>query len=525
MSTAYSTANLKKSSVYFLVGKLASGILTFVILIVLARLLDNQAYGAYATLLALLELGLALGDLGISWASNRYIPEYRLHASARQLGALIASIITFRLLALTGVAAIVFLFKGLLARYLHLDNFLPAIQLYIIILAVEGLGRAIRDEIFSALLQQKIAQSLLILRNLILLFLVFNGADGSLDLNDFAWMELYASIIATTFSLLGIIFYLLQLKQERQVDWQPPTFKQFVRTARAMYASFLLTMARGQQVFMLIVNALLGLEAAAVFGFASNLNNLLRRYLPAELLMGLIQPKLVADYSLHKDMNRLSRHALFAWKLSLIVLVPALSFFIVCGESFSELMSGGNIKGAGSIMAGLALSLVLFSQRRILETIANILEHPEACVMASMTSLVSLPLVLLLIDQGLGLWAVVIALFVAELIFNLTLVYRLKQVGCPYGLSFVMACRLAVLIGSVTFILWLFLNTANQPWLQSIIARQQWFQLSVVNQGWIQQSMGIVIAVLFTFLFGWGVSFFSKEERKGVLRFFKSRKN
>lgn len=526
MSNAYSGANLKKSSLYFLIGKICSGILTFVILILLARLLDSPDYGAYVTLIAILELGFAVGNLGIGWVSNRYIPEYRLHASSRDLSILITSIISLRTIALVVVAVCVILFDDLLVDYLHLGKYSSAIHIYSYVLVVEGLGRAIRDEIFSALLQQKSSQIILILRNLALLLFVFIGAqETALDLTRFAWMELYASLVGTSFSLLGILVYMLKLKQVRVPEWQIPKLKQFVRTARAMYASFLLTMAGGQQVFMFLVNALLGLEAAAIFGFASNLNDMLKRYLPAELLMGLIQPKLVADYSLHNDMHRLSRHALFAWKFSLIVLIPAVSFFIVCGESFSALISTGKFTGAGPILAGLAISLIPFSQHRILETIANILGHPEACITASFLSLMSLPLALVLIEQDLGLWAVVIALIVAELVFNLSLALRMKREGCPYGLDLSMLSKLVMLISAVTFIVQILMNLPSQDWFQLLLSSQEWLEQSLGKAGksLLSQLSAIFLAVFVTAILAWDIGFFSREELKGMQVFLRPR--
>ncbi len=525
MSGAYSTQNLKKSSLYFLVGKVGSGALTFVILILLARLLENTAYGAYVTLVALLELGYALGNLGIGWVGNRYIPEYRLHASSKELSLFTMGIIIVRMLALMVVAGIVLVCEGYLEHYLHLGGFPSVIHLYSFILVVEGVGRVIRDEVLASLLQQKTAQFILILRNVSLLLLILNETDGELDLLSFAWMDLYASLLATFLSLVGVIFYLVTLKQTRQADWQAPQFKQFFHTAQAMYASFLLTMASGQQVFMFIVNALLGLEAAAIFGFSSNLNNMLRRYLPAELLMGLIQPKLVADYVVHQDIQRLSNNARFAWKLSLVVLIPALSYFIVCGESFTALISDGKFVGAGPILAGLAISLIPFSQHRILETIANIVGHPKACVVASFMSTVSLPLTLILIYYGFGLWAVVVSLTLTEVVFNLSLVLRLKRRGCPYGLNLAMLSRLGILISAVTLIVGWAMNLPLQVWMQSLMTNQEQLQyiLSLMSHVWIPQASAIFLAIVATGLLGWDVGFFSREERKSMLSFFNTK--
>lgn len=524
MSSAYSAANLKHSSLYFLTGKIASAILNFSILILLARLLESSAYGAYATLFAIKEVGLAVANLGIGWVGHRYIPEYRLHASSKELGRFITSLIMIRLLALVAVGLIFFSFEEFLAHYLHLEAFGSALHVYILVLIVEGIGNAIREDIFAALLQQKKMQFIMICRSLALLLLLIYGTnDGELSLAHFVWMELSVSLLATGMSIIGILAYLLQLKQQRQAEWEAPKLDQFVHTAAAMYVNFLLTIVAGRQVFMFIINRLLGLEAAAIFGFANNLNSMLTRYLPAELLMGLIRPKLVADYTLYKDKERLSNDALFVWKLSLAILIPAVSFFIVYGESFTMLISTGKYTGAGAILAGLSIVLIPFSQRHVLEALVIILGQPRACVTASFVRLLCIPLVLILIEQGLGLWALIIALLVGELIFNISLVQSIKRLGCPYGLNPKMASKLMVLIGGVTFTLWYFMNLPSQVWIQKLINNELWEVngLNLLNHAWVTHIFAILLAILVTIILGRNIGFFSKKERKTMLNFLK----
>jgi O-antigen/teichoic acid export membrane protein len=364
----------------------------------------------------------------------------------------------------------------------------------------EGLGRSIRDDMLGALLQQKIAQAGLILRNLTLLLLVAFGTGSQFELTRLAWMELAASVIATSLSAFWMLRHISELKLIANTAWQTPSTKQILITARAMQASFLLTLVTSQQAFMLIVNAFLGLQAAAIFGFARNLNDFLRRYLPAELLMGLIRPKLIADFTQHHDMERLVRHALFTWKLSLAVLAPALGFFIISGEQLASLISANKYPQAGAIIAGLAISLIPFSQRRILETLANVIGHPEACVKASTWSLLAIPTLILLITAGMDLWAVVIAISIAEISFNFSLLKSIKNANCPYKIELSMMVKLGTLIIASAICLLPFIN---------------------LTPTWLIMGIESALVGLVAVSLGWFIGFFSDKERTEMRSFLK----
>jgi O-antigen/teichoic acid export membrane protein len=503
MNTPYSELALRNSIFHFFSGKVMSALLTFALLILLARALDSRAYGAYATLVAMLELGFGLGSLGLGWVSQRYVPEYRLHATTEELRRLIWGIFQVQATALACVAIVVFLLHGLLARYLHLQDYLPALAIYCAVLFVDGLGRAVRDNIFAAFLQQGFSQSMLVLKNFLLLTLAAAGWAGAiLDLTHLGWMELSAASVATMLTVAGLRRYLAGMELQRHPTWQAPELRDFIKTAYNMYVSSLLTLAKSTQAFVFLVNAMMGLEAAAIFGFARNLNVLLLRYLPAELTIGIIRPKLTADYTQHRDMKLLGRQGIFLWKISLIVLAPALGFCIICGSHFASLISAGKFTQAGPIIAGLTVSLIPFSQRRILETLANILGHSEACVRASVLSVMAFPLSILLIHIGMGLWGVVTAALVAEIASNYILVMHIQRAGCPYHITLSMLLKLIFVIAGVSGALLPFLGFSRQGW--GILITQ-----------------GLLAALVTLFLATW-LAFFSTEERGYMQRFFKT---
>lgn len=498
MTAPYSSSSLKKSTLHFLSGKVISALLSFLLLVLLIRLLDSHAYGAYATLIALLEVGYAVGNLGIGWVCQIYLPNYRLNAARADLAKFVWSILIVRSVALISVAFTVYSVQELLGGYLHLQNYSVAFSVYCLVLVAEGLGRVIRDEIMAALIQQKLAQSAVVFRNLILLALVSGFSGNGFDLAQLAWFELFASLGSLIMSLAGIGYYLSTLNDIRNQGWQSPRRRKVAATAISMYFSFLLSMATGTQIFTFLVNRFLGLEAAAVFGFARNLNDFLRRYLPAELLMGLILPKLVADYTEFRDMKRLSRHALLTWKISLGILIPAIGFFLICGGHFADLLSAGKYSESGFVITGLALALIPTSQRRILEAMVNILGRPAGCVKASIVALLALPMTLILVQYGLEIWAIVIGIIVAESLFNLVLIVHLRHIGCPYNVTFSMMVKLIMTVIIVAMAL---LPIAH-----------------ISYQGWPVLMLEVGVAFLISLLVGWDLKFFTVNERQDLIR-------
>lgn len=440
---AYSISELRRNAGHFLIGKVGTASLTFLIFVLLAHSLRLNSYGAYATLLAMVELCIALSTLGLDWATSRYLPEYRLYANQMEIGRFLRMVCMPRIFTLFGLAALVLLNQNLLAGWLHLENYLPALNLYCGVLVVEGIGRIIRDSILGELMQQKLAQASLILRNLLLLltlvwlkFTVWQNVPADyIRLHDVAVAEFFTALIGLALAAYFLRRHMRSLPAtvDRKEDWHPVDRKRVWHTAKHMYASYLLTLSYGAQVLTFIINSMLGLQSTAIFGFARNLMDLLRRYLPSEIFMSLIRPKFVATYSESGgDVTALRDNALLAWKISLFVLTPGILFFAAYGKEFIEMVSNGKFTAHSLLVFCMLLALIPASQRRILEMIATILHHPDLCSRASATGLIMLPLAFALIWVGLDLWAIVITLFLGESLFNAILITMLKQRGFPY---------------------------------------------------------------------------------------------
>ena len=114
-NSPYSSSILKRGAAHFLVGKVASALLTFIILLWLVRVLAVEEYGVYVILMAGMEIALAITSFGLPWVAARYLPEYRLYANGKALiifsGQLVFQISFFLVLG----AMLLFFFSAMVA--------------------------------------------------------------------------------------------------------------------------------------------------------------------------------------------------------------------------------------------------------------------------------------------------------------------------------------------------------------------------------------------------------------------------
>jgi O-antigen/teichoic acid export membrane protein len=401
-------------------GKVVSALLTFTILLWLVRLMPVAEYGAYIILVAGMELGFGLSGFGLTWLAARYLPEYRVHASGADLAEICRQLLVWNALALL---IFITLFALLLDSYLDwigLEFIHISAQIYLAVMLVEGLGRFLRANLMEPLMLHGGARSCMVLRQLCFLILI-----AILDFTDHgqlfwvACVELISSVLGMVLALIILWRHLQVLRdQSRRPEWLIPELSTQWHMAVSMYSTQLLTLVYSPQVFVNLIQRSLGVEAAALFGFLHTLQDQVARYLPANLLLSIIRPKLVASYIEGGGMAELSRNANFAGKLSLFILMPVIALTALFGDSVVAWLSGSKFMDSGWLLFGLMLVLVPLSQRQLTESVAVISGHARLCTWAAAVGLIVFPLMWGMLQMGLGLWAAVIAICLGHLLFN-----------------------------------------------------------------------------------------------------------
>jgi len=446
----YGAPALKRAAWQFLTGKALSAVLTFIILLWLVRLLPLAEYGAYLVLIAGTELGFALAGLGLPWLAARYLPDYRLHAAGSALSRLCRRLILWQMLAFVVLAIVIAAMLNVYLAWADLSAHRTAALFALALLASEGLARFLREGLMAPLMLQAQARLSLVLRQLVLLTVIAALAfAGQAELVWILAAEAFASILGLFIAGFAIKRHLHKLRdQVAEPGWQEPRLVEQWRIALRMHAAHIVTLAYGPQVFLNLVQRALGAEAAALFGFLRLLTDQVSRYLPALLLFTVLRPKLMASH-LQGGMVALAWQVNLVGKLSLFVLLPIIVLVALVGDTLVALLSGSKFTEGGAYFLGLLLALLPFSQRQLIETVAVAEGRAGLCTLGAVVGLLALPLMLVLLDMGFGLWAPVLAILFGQFGFNSTVLYGLVRHG--YQADW----RGAAKLGASAFLAWL----------------------------------------------------------------------
>jgi len=457
MPQHYSAARVRRGAAVFFTGKAITAVLTLVALALVARILPLAEYGAYATAVATMELALALSSCGIDWVAARAIPEIREKGSGRmleryvwRLGALQAAIIC-------AISFCLWMSAGFVAAAVGQATFAPVLEVYALVMAVEGMGRLARDQMLGVLLHQKEVQLSQLSRIAVFVALLVSLGPGAQAIA-VAWLDLAAA--GAGFAAGALLLY-VRLSAERRRSaadprWRMPPTRQFVQLARNAYGSYLFSLTYSGQVITLLVARWLGAEQVALFGFARQLSDQIRRYLPADLFMALIRPAMVASYTNDGGAETLIRQARVLLIGSLLVLSPLLVFVFAFGGEALGFLGGTSFERGGWVLTGLVCMLVPFSARRVLELVANIALRSEIVLKAG-AALCFVPLaVIALLAAGSGLMETVAVMILGELIFVFLVLRGLSAAGLVFLLPMLSLTKLAIAIAVCTVLLVIF---------------------------------------------------------------------
>jgi len=300
--------------------------------------------------------------------------------------------------------------------------------------------------VFDPLLLQAQSQFSLLVRNA-----VFAGslalADGAVDLGRVAHFDFLASIAGLLIALTLLAVHLRSLGTRRgaRVGGALPTGAQMRHMALHNYASLVLNQPYSPQALLLVAGLFLPASTTAMLGFARNLAELIRRYQPVEMLLGLLRPMMISVYAQGHDFARLERLSSLIYKLSLISLCPILVVFAAYGDVLIGLVSTGKYPDAYWLVVGLACTLVLRSHRLLIGTIANILDQPQLLTRTALASLVILPLCVAGFSLGQGALTLVGAACVEEILGTWIVMRGVRALGLAYAAPWSAMLRVAVI--------------------------------------------------------------------------------
>jgi len=398
-----------------------NALVAFLVFVWIARQLPEREYANYVAAFALLEVGLVLSSFGMEWVTSIFVPQVRLKATGAALNRFVWQCAAFQVCALFVGACVLFLLASRLTATLGLEGANGAFRVYALVMLVEGGGRVFRDQLLSCLLLQGAAQISQMVRNVAMLCFSFwafqhehwRTAEG------LAFAELAAS---TGSLLLAVVLLYRYLRIGRtdpaaDSDWQVPRWGALLRAGRNAWLSNIANLTWSGQMVILLATHLIGAEATAQLGFARNLAEQVRKYIPMEFLLGIVRTLLIARFAADGDRQKLGLRAGLMYKANLLFLLPLVVLAIVRGGEICGLLSSGRYQTAHWLLVGWLSVLVVWAHHRLTDLLAHAVGRSGLTSKASILLMVT-PLVLFAVAQLQDWVLLFLVLIVAEATYS-----------------------------------------------------------------------------------------------------------
>lgn len=388
--SAYAGARVKRGLWHFLLGKGVSSIAGLAAMVLVVRGLTIEEFAAYSVLVALVEVFTAVSGLGLGHVVLRYVPELFNRAALVSLGKLIRVVLALR----TGVLVLALACAAIaavpLAGLLGLEQHLNALRLFLLVVVLRTTSHFL-SQVMDSTLHQGISQlafsSAALLRCVGMVWLVYGGGEATL-LHVIA-LEAACDALACIVLLFGLV-RLLATKPgsgiaEASENWLQANSRLLTRFALTAYLQHLATLPFGANTNRLVGGALFGERMMAGFGFALALYEYIKRYLPTQLLVGVIRPVIVARYTADLDFRRVASLCEKSFQVNLSLLMIITTPVVVAGAEIMATISAVKYgQDSAWILIAMLLLLSMETRRVLLELQAQTVERYDLMIRSNL---------------------------------------------------------------------------------------------------------------------------------------------
>ena len=427
----YSIPRLRRSGVVFLIGKGLTAPINLSIFLLIAAHLSKPEFALYAWLIALSGLSRQLSYCGVNWVALHYVPYYRTRVAERSYRLFLVGLVAVRFALIGVLIAAYFVTAPHLVAAFGYAIWLFPLRLYLAVMAAELGVEFLRSSIFEPLLEQGVSQGNVLLQHTVfltgLLLLLWSGGS-SLSIEDVIYAKAAAVWLALLVAL-GQFGYLLR-QPAAAVPSEPPIHARvLLGFALDNYVQDVMRLTSSGPSMTMLASRLLDLPALATFGFAQNLTGFVDRFLPAQLFLGLLRPRVIATYVDDRSFGDLQRRIGLILKISSCALAVATALLVAVGSSALSLLAGGQYAGSYGLLLTFLLWLAIISVQRMQAVLTNVLGHSEVLRRAASVSLLVVPTAVVLIHAGAGPYGLVLGMIVGEAVSVWLVSNQLRRAG------------------------------------------------------------------------------------------------
>jgi O-antigen/teichoic acid export membrane protein len=390
----YGVTAVRRSLLDLLFGKAVTALSTLAATLLLARELRTDEYAAYVAFVAIVSLVALVSTAGIQQALARYLPELRQANRGREMYTLMFTGLVLQMLILLTVTGGVIGIGSTAAAAFGLTAWSALLPWYLAVGFVRHMV-IVLSVTLESLLWQRTAQLSLAFGGLVkLAAIAWLTWQGGLDLVAVIALEFAGESIALLW-LVGGLLWRWRTDPSRAAPgsgWWPESRRRV--TAYGAWA-FLHGMARGgtgSPTARLLAARLLNDFGVAAFGFADRLADLMRRFLPMRLFVGVVRPVINARYTATRDFSDIAALANLGVRINMVILGLGVALLVAVGAPLFGWLTAGKYPEAGALLAAFCVLLMVESVQGALELLANAVEENRALFRANAPLVVALML-------------------------------------------------------------------------------------------------------------------------------------
>lgn len=432
----YSLARVRNSLLYYLFGRGAASLASFLSAILLIRIFPVSIYATYTAFSGLLMLINTVSNGGIERIIPKFLPELKQAGAERSLYFYIIWLFILRIIFTLCLLIPVYVFSDIITPFLSIAEGSATIFSFCVFVLVR-VGTSQLSLVLQALLHQRdaaIGGIIEYVSRLIAIILSLLVVDH-LGLETVYWI--FAGSCALGATYLGWKVYGYTQKNYRKVnegEFNTITPLRCLKLGWHNYLYQLLDFPTSPSANKLLSARFLSAGETASLGFSYALVDVMMRYLPAALLMGLIEPVFIARYSKDRKFDNLNQMALLVFKINIFIIAPATAWMAFSGMPVIDAITGGKYTDAAFIIAALMVLMVINSHQLVLHIIVNAIEETHLLVASNLRVLLFLPLYVILVIRWslIGLLAGSIMLAIIQSYYVIS---RLRKMGYYYTLD------------------------------------------------------------------------------------------
>lgn len=381
MSTRYGGERIKRGLLHFALGKGISALAGIFAMLLVIRELSVEAFAAYSVLVALVEMLTAISGLGLAHALLRYVPELYSRHYQVSLRNFVYGALGLRTSLLLLAALVAYVFSDKLAPQIGLGNAIMAFQAFLVVVLLRSTTHFL-SQILESTLHQGLVQIGFTVATLVrLLGMLYLLQGGGVQLVDVIWVEAIGDALSLFIMLVGVVRVVTTTETESVAPeddggWLRRHLRQIAKFALAGYVQHLAITPYGGHTNRLVGGGMLSVGAMAAYGFAQSLYEYMKRYMPAQMLVGLIRPVVVARYCERRDFWVAAKMCGQVLQINILLIVGMFGVLMVGGGEMLSAISAGKY-GAEALLILVALFIVLLleTQRQQLELLVQTVER------------------------------------------------------------------------------------------------------------------------------------------------------